>query len=127
MATFPAGCTLLFGGSGGIGQGVARTFAEQGSDIAVVYRSKRAAADAVADHARAQGRKASVHAADVTDPAPLPDGHRLCSLPNVVITPHTGNTKAMARPLLSARIADNVRRYVAGDELVGLVDVDLGY
>ena len=69
MATFPAGCTLLFGGSGGIGQGVARTFAEQGSDIAVVYRSKRAAADAVADHARAQGRKASVHAADVTDPA----------------------------------------------------------
>lgn len=68
MATFPAGCTLLFGGSGGIGQGVARTFAEQGSDIAVVYRSKRDAADAVADHARAQGRKASVHAADVTDP-----------------------------------------------------------
>ena len=48
MATFTAGCTLLFGGSGGIGQGVARTFAEQGSDIAVVYRSKRAAADAVA-------------------------------------------------------------------------------
>ncbi|MEO0030246.1 MAG: hypothetical protein RIS94_4 [Pseudomonadota bacterium] len=69
MATFPEGCTLLFGGSGGIGQGVARTFAEQGSDIAVVYRSKRAAADAVADHARAQGRKASVHAADVTDAA----------------------------------------------------------
>lgn len=69
MATFPAGCTLLFGGSGGIGQGVARTFAEQGSDIAVVYRSKRDAAEAVADDARGQGRKASTHAADVTDPA----------------------------------------------------------
>ena len=69
MATFPEGCTLLFGGSGGIGQGVARTFAEQGSDIAVVYRSKRDVADAVANDARAQGRKASVHAADVTDSA----------------------------------------------------------
>ncbi|MBU6393009.1 MAG: SDR family oxidoreductase [Sphingomonadales bacterium] len=69
MATFPAGCTLLFGGSGGIGQGVARVFAESGSDIAIVYRSKRDAAEAVADHARTQGRKASVHACDVTDPA----------------------------------------------------------
>jgi len=68
MATFPKGCALLFGGSGGIGRGVARTFAESGSDIAVVYRSKRDVADEVADHARAQGRAASVHAADVTDP-----------------------------------------------------------
>lgn len=69
MATFPEGCTLLFGGSGGIGQRVSRTFAEQGSDIAVVYRSKRDVAEAVANDARAQGRKASVHAADATDAA----------------------------------------------------------
>lgn len=66
-------------------------------------------------------------ALDVTDPEPLPDGHPLWSLPNVIITPHTGNTKAMARPLLGARVADNVRRYAAGRPLIGLVDVDLGY
>lgn len=66
-------------------------------------------------------------ALDVTDPEPLPDGHPLWSLPNVVITPHTGNTKAMARPLLSARITENVRRYVAGESLLGLVDAELGY
>lgn len=64
---------------------------------------------------------------DVTEPEPLPDGHPLWSLPNVIITPHTGNTKAMARPLLSARIEENVRRYVAGEPFVGLVDVDAGY
>ena len=64
---------------------------------------------------------------DVTDPEPLPDGHPLWALPNVIITPHTGNTKAMARPLLSARITDNVRRYAAGQPFVGLVDVELGY
>jgi hypothetical protein len=33
----------------------------------------------------------------------------------------------MAKPLLSARIAENIRRYGAGEELIGLVDPDLGY
>ncbi|MCU1370249.1 MAG: hydroxyacid dehydrogenase [Ilumatobacteraceae bacterium] len=64
---------------------------------------------------------------DVTDPEPLPDGHPLWSLPNAIITPHTGNTKAMARPLLSGRITENVHRYAAGDPLIGLIDVDAGY
>ena len=64
---------------------------------------------------------------DVTDPEPLPDDHPLWSLPNVVITPHTANTKAMARPLLSARITENVRRYAAGESFVGLIDVEAGY
>ncbi len=64
---------------------------------------------------------------DVTDPEPLPDGHALWSLPNAIITPHTGNTPAMARSLLAARITDNVRRYAAGIPFVGLVDVDAGY
>jgi len=64
---------------------------------------------------------------DVTDPEPLPDGHPLWLAPNAIITPHTGNTRAMARPLLGARITDNVRRYAAGRPLVGLVNVDLGY
>lgn len=69
MATFPQGCTLIFGGSGGIGSGVARTFAEAGSDIAVVYRTKPGPASEAVEHARGLGRKASAHAADVTDPA----------------------------------------------------------
>jgi len=64
---------------------------------------------------------------DVTDPEPLPDGHPLWSLPNAIVTPHTGNTKAMARPLLSERITENVRRYSAGEPFIGLVDVDAGY
>lgn len=68
MASFPPGCTIVFGGSGGVGSGVARTFAEAGSDIALVWRSRPGPAAAVADHARALGRKASTHAADVTDP-----------------------------------------------------------
>jgi phosphoglycerate dehydrogenase-like enzyme len=64
---------------------------------------------------------------DVTEPEPLPDGHPLWSLPNVILTPHTANTQEMARPLLSARITDNVRRYAAGEPLVGPVDTERGY
>lgn len=69
MATFPEGCTLLFGGSGGIGSGVARTFAKEGSDIAVVYRTKAQTAQEAADYAVSLGRKGTTHACDVTDPA----------------------------------------------------------
>jgi phosphoglycerate dehydrogenase-like enzyme len=66
-------------------------------------------------------------ALDVTNPEPLPNGHPLWSMPNCIITPHIGNTPAMAVPLLSARIAENVQRYVAGELLVGCIDPELGY
>ena len=66
-------------------------------------------------------------ALDVTDPEPLPQGHPLWELPNCLITPHTGNTEDMAIPLLSERITSNVRRYAAGEGLLGIVDPALGY
>lgn len=64
---------------------------------------------------------------DVTDPEPLPDGHPLWSEPNVVITPHVGNTEEMGVPMLARRISDNVSRYAAGEPLLGAVDADAGY
>ncbi len=64
---------------------------------------------------------------DVTDPEPLPPGHPLWSLANCIITPHVGNTPEMAVPLLSERITANVRRFAAGETLVGPVHVELGY
>ena len=64
---------------------------------------------------------------DVTDPEPLPAGHPLWDRPDVIITPHTANTAEMAMPLLSARVSENVRRYVAGEPLLGPVDPRLGY
>lgn len=66
-------------------------------------------------------------ALDVTEPEPLPDGHPLWTMPNCLITPHTGNTAEMATPLLSARITANVERFAAGEPLIGLVDPALGY
>lgn len=66
-------------------------------------------------------------ALDVTDPEPLPDDHPLWSLPNVVITPHIANTPEMGLPLLCDRVAQNVRRFGAGERLLGPVDASLGY
>lgn len=66
-------------------------------------------------------------ALDVTEPEPLPPGHPLWGLPNVIVTPHVGNTPDMAVPLLSARITENVRRWQAGQDLLGPVDVEAGY
>ena len=66
-------------------------------------------------------------ALDVTDPEPLPENHPLWSLPNCIITPHVGNTPEMAVPLLSARITENVKRFINDDELIGLVDIRNGY
>lgn len=64
---------------------------------------------------------------EVTDPEPLPDDHPLWALDNCIITPHTGTTPEMARPLLAARVRANVRRFAVGDDLLGPVDLDAGY
>ena len=66
-------------------------------------------------------------ALDVTDPEPLPEGHPLWSLPNVLITPHTANPWQTAQPLLARRVTDNLLRYAAEEPLLGLVDPDHGY
>lgn len=68
QTAFADGAVLVFGGSGGIGQEVARSFARAGADVAVVYRRKREVAEQVVADIQALGRKASAHAADVRDP-----------------------------------------------------------
>ncbi len=66
-------------------------------------------------------------ALDVTDPEPLPADHPLWREPRCLITPHTANTPRMAIPLLGERVRENVRRRLAGEELLGPVDLAAGY
>ncbi len=51
----------------------------------------------------------------------------LWSLPNVVVTPHIANTPEMGIPLLAAHIRTNVRNWISGSPLEGLVDPVAGY
>ena len=90
-----------------------------------VARGELVDTDALVEALRA--RRIGGAALDVTDPEPLPAGHPLWTLDSCLITPHTADTEEIRRPLLSARIAENVRRLAAGVELVGLVDPDMGY
>jgi D-3-phosphoglycerate dehydrogenase len=64
---------------------------------------------------------------DVTDPEPLPDGHPLWSFENVLITPHVANPWHRHEELLATRVAENVRRFIAGADLLGAIDLDHGY
>lgn len=66
---FPAGAAIIFGGSGGIGKGVAIEFGKSGTNVAIVYRSKKDVAEATAETIRSLGVKASIHQADVRDRA----------------------------------------------------------
>jgi phosphoglycerate dehydrogenase-like enzyme len=64
---------------------------------------------------------------DVTDPEPLPKDHELWRLPNVIITPHVSSDTAEARQRMAAIAIENVRRYVAGERLLSVVDLKAGY
>lgn len=64
---------------------------------------------------------------DVTDPEPLPDGHALWSAKNIIITPHTADTKPMVLRMFAVRIGENVRAYRGEGPWVGVVDPVLGY
>lgn len=66
---FPAGACAVFGGSGGIGQGVALEFGKAGSDVAVCYRTKRDVAERTAEAIAKTGASATIHQVDVRERA----------------------------------------------------------
>ena len=62
---------------------------------------------------------------DVADPEPLPHGHALWRHPRIRVTPHIAS---VTRPISAAEVVlDNLRRFEAGEPLVGAVDRSRGY
>jgi phosphoglycerate dehydrogenase-like enzyme len=60
-------------------------------------------------------------ALDVTDPEPLPEGHPLWTAPGLLITPHVGGDVAAESHRAWQLVADQVRRYGAGEPLLNVV------
>ncbi|MEV8330855.1 hydroxyacid dehydrogenase [Streptomyces niveus] len=58
---------------------------------------------------------------DVTNPEPLPPGHPLLSLPNVLITPHTAGAQGSEVRRLGQYAVAEVARWLAGEPLLGEV------
>lgn len=64
---------------------------------------------------------------DVTDPEPLPPDHPLWRLPNVIVTPHVSSDSEFDRERHWEIAVENLRRYVAGERMLSVVDVKRGY
>ena len=57
----------------------------------------------------------------MTDPEPLPECHPLWSLPRALVTPHVGGDTSAFLPRAKRLVAEQLRRYVAGDDLLTVV------
>jgi glyoxylate reductase len=58
------------------------------------------------------------HAAlDVTDPEPLPEDHKLLSLPNITIVPHIASASVATRTRMALMAVENLAAGLCGDPL----------
>ena len=64
---------------------------------------------------------------DVTDPEPLTAGHPLWAMDNVIITPHLAAESDLQEERTWLLVTENLRRYVAGEPLLNVVDIERGY
>ena len=71
--------------------------------------------------------KLSAALLDVTDPEPLPEGHPLWTTPNVFITPHYSGAHPEYDERADKIFLENLRRYLAGETLMNVVDKEEGY
>ena len=94
------------------------TLMVDGSLLVNVARGLVADTDALLAHARS-GRLR--FALDVTDPEPLPDGHPLFSLPNVLISPHVGGATSAMMPRMARLLHEQINRMMRGDDPVNVV------
>ncbi len=80
-----------------------------GALVVNVSRGRVADTEAILRHARA-GRLR--FALDVTDPEPLPKGHELFTLNNVLISPHVGGATTAMTPRMALLLREQIERLV---------------
>jgi phosphoglycerate dehydrogenase-like enzyme len=66
-------------------------------------------------------------ALDVFAVEPLPAGDPLWSLPNVIISPHSASTVESENRLITDLFIENIGRFLAGEPLINLLDVEKQY
>ena len=72
-------------------------------------------------------KKLSGAGVDVTDPEPLPKGHSLWKMENVIITPHIAGRSDMDRGRMLGIVKSNIQRFADGLPLHNVVDKQKGY
>ncbi|MSO98639.1 MAG: D-2-hydroxyacid dehydrogenase [Rhodospirillaceae bacterium] len=66
-------------------------------------------------------------ALDVASPEPLPSDSPLWKAPNLIITPHISSNSDLRFERYWIVQRENLRRYVAGEKMLSVVDVNRGY
>jgi phosphoglycerate dehydrogenase-like enzyme len=89
-----------------------------GSLLVNVARGPVADTDALLAHARTGRIRLAL---DVTDPEPLPEGHPLFALENVLISPHVGGATSAALPRMARLLQTQITRMRNGDEPINVV------
>jgi phosphoglycerate dehydrogenase-like enzyme len=64
---------------------------------------------------------------DVTDPEPLPPDNPLWQQRNLILTPHVSAQSDLGAQAEVRVLRENLRRYVAGEKMLSVVDVGRGY
>jgi phosphoglycerate dehydrogenase-like enzyme len=64
---------------------------------------------------------------DVTDPEPLPDGHPMFGRDDLIVTPHTADTKEIVMRHFAIRLHHNVKAFLGQGAWLGQVDPERGY
>jgi phosphoglycerate dehydrogenase-like enzyme len=66
-------------------------------------------------------------ALDVFPVEPLPQSSPLWELPNLILSPHVAGTSGLYLERAAELFAENLRRYLANEELLNRFDPKLGY
>jgi len=94
------------------------TLMRDGALLVNIARGPVADTDALLAHASSGRLRLAL---DVTDPEPLPQGHPLFALPNVLISPHVGGASTAMRPRMVRLICGQIERMQRGDAPVNVV------
>ena len=89
-----------------------------GSLLVNIARGPVADTDALLQHAT-DGRLRL--ALDVTEPEPLPAGHPLFALPNVLISPHVGGASSAMLPRMARLVREQIERMLRGETPLNVV------
>ncbi|MGC2176444.1 MAG: 2-hydroxyacid dehydrogenase [Acidimicrobiales bacterium] len=89
-----------------------------GSLLVNVARGKVADTDALVAHAKSGRLRLAL---DVTDPEPLPQGHPLFSMTNVLISPHVGGVSSAMAPRMARLLELQIARMLRGEAPVNVI------
>jgi glyoxylate reductase len=95
----------------------ARAFALMKPTAILINTSRGPVVDGQALYEALKTGQIAYAALDVTDPEPLPAGHKLLELPNLIVAPHIASATVTSRNLMAMRAVQNLVAGLRGEKL----------